>query len=188
MAAEVSGPVQDLSSHRIAIVGAGSVGSAIAYALLLHPVAGTLLIADLDPKLRRAQVQDLSDAAFFGGVKVKEATNKEAGQADVIVITAGAKQRQGESRVDLIDRNLQILKSVLSDLQPIKKDAILLLIANPVDVLTHFARVISGLPQNQVIGSGTFLDTVRLKGLIAEKISVGQCYDPPLMNLTLLCP
>jgi L-lactate dehydrogenase len=161
------------TSHQIAIIGAGSVGGAVAYALLLHPVAGTLLLADQDAKMRRAQVQDLSDAAFFGGVEVKEATNKEAGRADVIVITAGAKQRPGETRLDLVDRNLMILRSIISDMQPLKSDAVLLIVANPVDVLTHFAQAISGLPKNQVIGTGTFLDSVRLRGNLAKKIAVG---------------
>lgn len=164
---------ENVSSHRIAIIGAGSVGAAVAYALLLHPVAGTLLIADREDKLRRAQVQDLSDAAFFGGVEIKEATNQEAGKADVIVITAGAKQRPGESRLDLVDRNIEILRSIIADMRPINPNAILLIVANPVDILTHFAQVISALPKTQVIGSGTFLDSVRLKGMLAKTISVG---------------
>jgi L-lactate dehydrogenase len=158
-------------SHRIAIIGAGSVGSAIAYALLLHPVAGTVLV-DLDKKLRRAQVQDLNDAAFYSSVRVKEATTREAGQADIIVISAGAKQRDGETRLDLVGRNLHILKSVLDGMQPIRKDAVLLLVANPVDVLTYFAQKYSGLPQTRVLGTGTFLDTVRLRGVVAEKLGV----------------
>jgi L-lactate dehydrogenase len=159
-------------SHRIAIIGAGSVGSAIAYALLLHPVAGTVLLVDLDEKLRRAQVQDLNDAAFYGSVRVKEATTREAGQADIIVISAGAKQRDGETRLDLVGRNLHILKSVLDGMQPIRKDAVLLLVANPVDVLAYFAQKYSGLPRTQVLGTGTFLDTVRLRGVVAEKLGV----------------
>jgi L-lactate dehydrogenase len=135
-------------------------------------VAGTVLLVDLNDKLRRAQVQDLNDAAIYGSVRIKEATTREAGQADIIVISAGAKQREGETRLDLIDRNLRILKSVLRGMQPIRKDAILLLVANPVDVLTYFAQKYSGLPKTQVLGTGTFLDTVRLKGIVAEKLGV----------------
>ena len=89
-----------------------------------------------------------------------------------MVITAGAKQKEGESRTDLIGRNLKILKSVIEDLKPIGEDTVLLLVANPVDVLTFFAQKYSGLPKSRVIGSGTFLDTARLRGILAGKAGI----------------
>lgn len=88
------------------------------------------------------------------------------------MITAGAKQKEGESRLDLIDRNLGILRSVIESMKPFKESTILLHVANPVDILTYFAQKFSGLPHGQVIGSGTFLDSVRLRGLLSEDAGV----------------
>ncbi|KAI9839343.1 MAG: hypothetical protein M1838_004382, partial [Thelocarpon superellum] len=118
-------------------------------------------------------VQDLSDAASLSNARILEGTHRDAGQSDIIVVSAGAKQRDGDTRLDLIGRNLQILKSVIDAMQPLRRDAILLLVANPVDVLTHFAQQLSGLPKKQVLGSGTSLDSVRLAGTLSQKLEVG---------------
>jgi len=160
------------TSSRVAIIGAGSVGATCAYALLLRRVSSEILLVDTDIPRLQAQVQDLSDAAFLSNTKVHAGTTSEAGQCNVIVITAGAKQREGESRRDLLDRNYTILASVINGMKPIRKDAVLLLVSNPVDVLTYFAQTMSGLPKGQVIGSGTFLDTVRLRSMLAEQVQV----------------
>ncbi|KAF2628326.1 L-lactate dehydrogenase [Macroventuria anomochaeta] len=158
----------------IAIVGAGDVGATIAYSLIMNPVAGDILMIDPKEEVRDAQVQDLSDATFHGNTstRVRAGTHKEAGQCDIIVFTAGAKQKKGESRTDLIGRNKSILKSAVSDMQPFADHTILLLVANPVDVITYFAQEYSNLPKSQVIGSGTFLDSARLRGVLAAKAEV----------------
>lgn len=78
----------------------------------------------------------------------------------------------GESRTDLLGRNLHILRSAINDMKPFREDAVILIVANPVDVLTYFARKFSGLPEGQVLGSGTFLDSARLRGILAEKLDV----------------
>jgi len=157
---------------RIAIIGAGSVGSTCAYALLLRPVASEILLVDIDYRRLHAQVQDLSDAAFLSNTRIHSSTLPEAGQCNVIVITAGAKSRDDESRRDLIDRNYLVLDNVIREMSPIRKDAVLLLVSNPVDVLAYFAQKMSGLPHAQVIGSGTFLDSVRLRSALADQIQV----------------
>ncbi|USP78363.1 uncharacterized protein yc1106_05637 [Curvularia clavata] len=161
-------------TSQIAILGAGDVGATIAYSLIMNPVAGDILMVDPKEEVRDAQVQDLSDATFHGNTttRVRAGKHKEAGQCDVVVITAGAKQKKGESRTDLIGRNKAILESAISDMKPFRSDTILLLVANPVDVLTYFAQKFSGLPKEQVIGSGTFLDSARLRGLLATKAEV----------------
>ncbi|KAF1927682.1 L-lactate dehydrogenase [Didymella exigua CBS 183.55] len=158
----------------IAIVGAGDVGATIAYSLIMNPVAGDILVIDPQEELRDAQVQDLSDATFHGNTstRVRAGTHKEAGQCDIIVFTAGAKQKKGESRTDLIGRNKSILQSAIADMQPFASHTILLLVANPVDVITYFAQQYSNLPKSQVIGSGTFLDSARLRGVLAAKAEV----------------
>ncbi|KAI9857283.1 MAG: hypothetical protein M1813_008321 [Trichoglossum hirsutum] len=158
--------------YSIAVIGAGSVGSNIASFLLLRRIAPILLLVDTDHSLCRAQVLDLADAAFLSNAHVRSATHAEAGQADIIIITAGAKQRPGDSRLDLIGRNLRVLGSVMEGMKPIRKDAVVLMVANPVDVLTVFAQNMSGLPKGQVLGSGTLLDSVRLRALVAEKAGI----------------
>jgi L-lactate dehydrogenase len=168
----MSSPIIDNVNSRIAIIGAGSVGSTCAYALLLRRVSSDILLFDTDTIRLQAQVQDLSDAAFLSNTRVRSSTAAEAGQCNIIVITAGAKQRDGESRRDLVDRNYTILQSVLRKMSPIRKDAVLLLVSNPVDVLTYLAQKLSGLPHAQVIGSGTFLDSVRLRSALAEQVQV----------------
>ncbi|CAD0108526.1 unnamed protein product [Aureobasidium uvarum] len=165
---------QKSMTSRIAILGSGEVGSTIAYSLILNPVAGEILLVDPKEEVRDAQVQDLSDATFHGNTstQVRAGTHKEAGQCDIVVITAGAAQKKGESRTDLVGRNLKILSSAIDDMKPFREDTIIVLVSNPVDILTYFAQKFSGLPKHQVIGSGTFLDSARLRGILAQKCGV----------------
>ena len=158
----------------IAIIGAGDVGATIAYSLILNPVARTILLVDPQEAVRDAQIQDLSDATYHGNspVVIRAGTHKEAGQCDIIIMAAGAKQKEGESRTDLIGRNKAILQSAIDDMKPLAQQAVLLVVANPVDVLTFFAQRYAGLPRAQVFGSGTFLDTARLRGILAGKAGV----------------
>ena len=116
------------AGSRIAIIGAGSVGSTCAYALLLRPIASDILLVDTDNTRLRAQVQDLSDAAFLSNTKIHPSTPIQAGQCNIIVITAGAKSHGDESRRNLIDRNYLVLDNVIREMSPIRKDAVLLLV------------------------------------------------------------
>lgn len=161
-----------MSAHTIAIIGAGSVGSIIAHTLLLRRVVGSIILVDIDATLCRAQVEDLSDGTYLDNVRIRQGTLADASQAEITIITAGAKQRPGDTRLDLIDRNFHVLKSVLDGMRPIRKDAVLILVANPVDVLTAMAQKMSGLPINQVLGSGTLLDSVRLTRVLADRLKV----------------
>lgn len=171
------------SSGSIAIIGAGSVGSAVAYSLLLRQVVADIILVDIDHHLCQAQVQDLSDATFLSNVRIRQGGFEDAQKADIIIITAGAKQKPGDTRLDLIDRNFKILKSILQSMQPIRNDAILLIVANPVDVLTLFAQKFSGLPKNQVLGSGTLLDSIRLTRILASKLKVRFTLDSTVYTL-----
>ncbi|KAG0005746.1 hypothetical protein BGZ80_005874 [Entomortierella chlamydospora] len=159
---------------QMAIIGAGSVGSAIAFACLMRSVVSELLVNDFNEKVCQGQVLDLQDAAFVSSTKVRIGTPKECGQADIIVITAGARQRPGETRDALVLRNEEILRSVLSGLQPIKSTAILMLVANPVNILTCMAQKFSGLPPHQVIGTGTYLDSNRLRVAMRDHLDVAE--------------
>eukprot|EP01025_Chloroclados_australasicus_P016380 TRINITY_DN18190_c0_g1_i1.p1 TRINITY_DN18190_c0_g1~~TRINITY_DN18190_c0_g1_i1.p1 ORF type:complete len:220 (-),score=32.76 TRINITY_DN18190_c0_g1_i1:77-736(-) len=143
----------------LAIVGAGSVGTAIASAVIRAGVVSDLLMNDLNADRLMGEVLDLSDAAFLHDCKVRAASLQEAGQADVVVITAGAKQRPNEPRTELIDRNIKIMNSIMEGMKPFGENTVLLIVANPVDILTTIAQACSGLPHSRVIGSGTYLDT-----------------------------
>ncbi|KAF3916648.1 hypothetical protein ABW20_dc0104762 [Dactylellina cionopaga] len=162
------------SYSTIAVIGAGSVGCTIAHTLMLRRVCAEVRLVDIAEDLCKAQVQDLQDATYLTNVRIKYATPQEAGQSDIIVITAGAKQKPGETRLDLIQKNHKVLSSVLKSMQPMNPRSILLLVANPVDVLTHFAQQMSGLPKNQVLGSGTLLDSIRLRVLVAERMNISE--------------
>lgn len=159
---------------KVAVIGAGSVGATIAYALLMRKVASEILLVDIVPEIVHGQVLDLSDSAFLGSTVIRGASFQEAGQADVIVITAGAKQKPDEPRTELIARNYKILESVIGSMQPLNKDAILMVVANPVDILTCIAQKLSGLPRKQVFGSGTYLDTGRLRLALSQALNVSE--------------
>ncbi|KAF2832130.1 l-lactate dehydrogenase-like protein [Ophiobolus disseminans] len=158
----------------IAVLGCGDVGATLAYTLILQSVCSEVILVDPKKELLEGQVRDLSDATYRGGsgTKIRAGTHKDAGQADIVVITAGAKQKPGESRLSLLSRNLHILSSIFTSMAPISPHTILLLVANPVDILTYFARKLSGLPESQVLGTGTSLDSARLRGILAQKAEV----------------
>lgn len=173
------------SGGSIAVIGAGSVGSAVAYSLLLRQVVGDIILVDINQEQCQAQVQDLSDATFLSNVRIRQGSTDDARNADIIIITAGAKQKPGETRIKLIDRNIQVLKTITHSLQPIQRNAILLIVANPVDILTFYAQQLSGLPKNQVIGSGTMLDSTRLTRILASKLDVS-CHHGNLHLMLIL--
>ncbi|CAG8639189.1 1458_t:CDS:2 [Dentiscutata erythropus] len=114
-----------------AIIGAGSVGAFIAFALHLQKISSEILLVDINPEAVEGQVLDLSDANFISSTQVRSGTFQEAGQCDIVVITAGAKQKSGETRVELIERNYKILDNVIGSMKPFNPNIILLLVANP---------------------------------------------------------
>ncbi|KAJ2862381.1 hypothetical protein GGI22_002208 [Coemansia erecta] len=155
--------------HRVSVIGGGgSVGAATAFALVAKGVPAEVLVVDVADKAAEGQALDISDAAFMMPGTCRKGSFKEAGQSDVIIITAGARQQPGEPRSNLVDRNYKIIKSIMDNLQPIKPSAKILMVSNPVDVLTDIAQKTSGLPREQVIGSGTYLDTGRLRNSLSD--------------------
>lgn len=160
----------------VAIIGAGAVGSTAAYALMMRGVAHHIMLVDINEKRCSGEVKDLSDAIAMStgsaSTRITVGTLKEAGQADIIVIAAGIPQRPGQSRLELLKTNCAVLDSLVKGMQPLKKESIIIVVTNPVDILTRYVQKISGLPRNQVFGSGTFLDTQRLRGCIAEKLGI----------------
>jgi L-lactate dehydrogenase len=162
------------SMPTVSIIGAGNVGATIAYSLILEQVCSDVVLVDVDTERCQAQVWDIQDVAFLHDSRIRAGTFKEAGQGDIIVITAGAKQEPNEPRTNLIDRNYLILQETMEKMKPLNPNAVMMVVSNPVDILTFLAQKVSGLPTEQVIGSGTFLDSSRLRGYLSESLGVAR--------------
>lgn len=159
---------------KLTIVGAGSVGATSAFACLTRGVAPTVAIYDLNGKKVQAEVLDLNHGAAF--VPRCDVIGSDdiavTDDSDLIVITAGAKQKPGQTRLDLAESNVNMLRTLIPDLVEHSPDAIIMLVTNPVDVLTYAAQKFSGLPKERVFGSGTVLDSARLRYKLASRIGV----------------
>jgi L-lactate dehydrogenase len=162
-----------MKHSKIAIIGAGTVGSTIAYTLLLKTITAEVILVDIDETRCHGEILDLSDAMFFNGTSVIRAgTPADAAQADIIIIAAGKPQKPKETRLELLAANKTIITNIFNSIKPLNPQAIFIMVTNPVDPLTMLAQSLSGLPRNQLFGTGTFLDTLRLRGLIAQKTDV----------------
>ncbi|MFT4295010.1 MAG: L-lactate dehydrogenase [Micropruina sp.] len=155
---------------KLSVIGAGAVGSSLAYASLIRGSAEEIALYDLDGKKADAEVRDLCHGTQFtpssgviGGGNIEVVKD-----SDVVIITAGAKQRPGQTRLDLAATNVNILKSLMPQLLEQAPDALYVLVTNPCDVLTVVAQKISGLPTSRVFSTGTMLDTSRLRFAIAQ--------------------
>lgn len=158
---------------KIAIIGAGEVGSAFAYAMQIHGTAREIVLVDLNHERAKGQAMDLSHGAFFcPAADIDAGSYDDCADADVIVITAGAGQKPGQSRMELVQTNVDICKKIVDEITRRTREAILIMVTNPVDVLTYAALRFSGLPEGRVIGSGTVLDTARFRYLLSEHCRV----------------
>ncbi|OEK69201.1 L-lactate dehydrogenase [Staphylococcus equorum] len=166
--------MKQIKNNKVVLIGDGAVGSSYAFALVAQGVADELVIIDLDEEKVKGDVMDLNHGAPYGDspVKIKAGAYNECTNADLVVITAGAAQKPGETRLDLIEKNTQIFKGIVSEVMKSGFDGIFLIATNPVDVLTYVTYKVSGLPKEKVIGSGTILDTARFKYELAEEFGV----------------
>ncbi|MBK0348437.1 L-lactate dehydrogenase [Aerococcaceae bacterium zg-ZJ1578] len=164
---------QTLSKSKIILVGDGAVGSSFAFATVTQNIGRELGIIDIDAKKTEGDALDLASAlAFTAPKKIYAATYADCHDADIVVITAGAAQKPGETRLDLVHKNLNIFKGIIKSIVDSGFNGIFLIAANPVDVLTYATWKFSGFPKERVIGSGTSLDTARFRQRIAELINV----------------
>lgn len=160
---------------KIAIIGAGDVGTTTAYALILQNINAEIILADINEVRCRGEVLDLSDAvALCGQSQIRNGTSQDVQQADIIIIAAGARQKPGQTRIELFDANKKVITEIINQIKPLKTHAIIIMVSNPLDPLTLLAQKISGLPRNQVFGTGTFLDSQRLRELISHKTGVDE--------------
>lgn len=162
-----------LSSTRIAIVGAGNVGATYAYALLQSGLAGEIVLIDANQAKAEGEVMDLNHAVpFVHPTRIWSGSYADCKGAAITVITAGSGQKPGETRLDLVQRNVAIFKQIIPQVVENNPDGLLLIATNPVDILSYASWKISGMPSAKVIGSGTILDTARFRYLISQHAGV----------------
>jgi L-lactate dehydrogenase len=162
------------STSKIAVIGAGAVGATIAYACIIRGVGKQIVLYDVDRKKVDAETLDLKHGLQFVPMAKIDGSDDVAicKDADVVVITAGAKQKPGQTRMDLAATNVEICRKLVPELLRVAPHAILLLVTNPVDVITYVTHKLSGLPRERVFGSGTVLDSSRFRYLIASRLNV----------------
>jgi len=164
---------KDRSGQKIILVGDGAVGSSYAFALVTQNIGQELGIIDINKAKTEGDAIDLSHAlAYTSPKKIYAASYSDCKDADIVVITAGAAQKPGETRLDLVSKNLRIFKGIIGEIMASGFDGIFLVASNPVDVLTYATWKFSGLPANRVIGSGTSLDSARFRQSIASMVGV----------------
>ncbi len=162
-----------LLKPKVSIIGAGSVGSSFAFALMMRGLAREIVIVDKNEKKSAGECMDLNHgASFVHPVNILSSGYEGCKGSDVVVITAGAKQKPGQTRIDLVQTNLEIFKNIIPKIVKYAKDAILLIVSNPMDILTYAALKLSGFPSGRVMGSGTVLDSSRFRYLISEHCHV----------------
>ncbi|PAE43991.1 L-lactate dehydrogenase [Bacillus sp. 7884-1] len=165
--------------NRVVLVGTGFVGSSYAFALLNQGITEELVLVDLNEAKAEGDAMDLNHGLPFAPSRTKiwYGTYADCDQADLVVITAGANQKPGETRLDLVEKNTNIFKGIVEQIMASGFDGIFLVATNPVDILTYAVWKFSGLPKERVIGSGTILDTARFRFLL------GQYYDVDTRNV-----
>ena len=162
-----------INVRKAAIIGCGFVGSSIAFSLMQRGLYSELVLIDANQAKAEGEAMDLSHGLpYAASMQIYAGTYDDVADCAMVILTAGANQKPGETRLDLIDKNVAILKSIIPELTKRLFQGILLVVSNPVDVLTYAAWKLSGLPAKHVIGSGTVLDTARLKYLLGQYLQV----------------
>ena len=164
---------REVNPRKAAVIGCGFVGSATAFTLMQSRLFSELVLLDVNMEKADGEAKDIAHGIPFAGqMKIYAGTYDDAADAAIIIITAGATQKPGETRLDLVQKNTAIYQSIIPEI--VKRDfgGILLIVSNPVDILTYVALKLSGLPEKRVLGSGTVLDTARLKYALGEHLGV----------------
>jgi L-lactate dehydrogenase len=160
--------------NRVALIGTGFVGSSYAFALLNQGITEELVLIDLNKDKAEGDAMDLNHGLPFSPSRTKIwfGSYQDCNKADLVVITAGANQKPGETRLDLVEKNTRIFKGIVEEIMASGFDGIFLVATNPVDILTYAVWKFSGLPKERVIGSGTILDTARFRFLLGDYFDV----------------
>ena len=159
--------------RKAVMIGCGYVGSAAVFSLMQSGLFSEIAMIDADMEKAEGEAMDISHGIPFAKhMKVYAGDYRDVKDAGIVIITAGANQKPNETRLDLVNKNVAIFKQIIPQIMENEFDGIMLVVANPVDILTHVAQKLSGLPENRVIGSGTVLDTARLKYNLGEHLGV----------------
>ena len=162
-------------SSKITIIGAGSVGSTIAYNLSNNNIASEIVLIDINKEKVEGEVMDIVQGTCFRDpISVVAGDYEDAKDSDIVVITSGIARKPGQTRIELTQTNVNILKSITPQIVKEAPNALYIIVSNPVDIMTYVFTKISGLPENQIIGSGTLLDTARLRFGLSEHFEVAQ--------------
>lgn len=162
-------------SSKITIIGAGSVGSTIAYTLSNDDIASEIVMIDVNKEKVEGEVMDIIQGTCFRDpISIVAGDYEDAKDSDIVIITSGVARKPGQTRIDLAQTNVNILKQITPQIVAAAPNALYVIVSNPVDIMTYVFTKISGLPENQIIGSGTILDTARLKCGLSEHFHVAQ--------------
>ncbi len=162
-------------SSKITIVGAGSVGSTIAYTLAVSGITSEIVMIDINEEKSLGEALDIRQGTpFCSPVSVYAGEYKDAVNSDIVVITSGVARKPGQTRLDLTQTNVNITKTIIPEIVKYAPDAIYVIVSNPVDILTYQFCKTAGIPESHIIGSGTILDTARLRSRLAEYYNISQ--------------
>lgn len=161
--------------NKITVIGSGSVGSTIAYTLTVMGIASEIVMIDINQEKSLGEALDIRQGIpFCNPASIYAGSYVDAENSDIIVITCGVARKPGQSRLDLAQTNVNILKAVAKEIVPHAPNATYIIVSNPVDILTYVFHKVSGVPEERIIGSGTILDTARLRARVAEYYDVNQ--------------
>ena len=162
-------------SSKITIIGAGSVGATIAYTLSTQDIASEIVLIDINKQKVEGEVLDIAQGTCFRDpIAITAGEYADAKDSDIVIITSGIARKPGQTRIELTQTNVDILKSITPEIVAAAPNALYVIVSNPVDIMTYVFTKISGLPENQIVGSGTLLDTARLRCGLSEHFKVAQ--------------
>ena len=162
-------------SRKVTIIGAGNVGATIAYTLSLGTIASEIILIDINKDKVEGEVMDIvQGASFREPISVIAGDYADAKDSDIVIITSGVGRKPGQTRIELAQTNVNILKSITPQIVSVAPNALYVIVSNPVDIMTYVFTKISGLPESQIIGSGTVLDTARLRYDLSHHFKVAQ--------------
>ncbi|BCJ95851.1 L-lactate dehydrogenase 3 [Anaerocolumna cellulosilytica] len=183
-----------INRSKVVIVGAGMVGSSTAFSLITQGVCDEVMIVDINKEKAKGEVMDLCHCVEYlnRNVKVTEGDYRDCGDADIVVITAGAPPKAGQTRLDTLELSANIAKSIVSPIMEAGFRGHFIIVSNPVDIIAHYVYKLSGLPKNQVIGTGTAMDSARIKYFVGELFNVDprsvQAYTMGEHGDSQMCP
>ena len=161
------------NSYKISILGSGRVGSSIAYTLTVGGVCSEIVLVDIAKQLAEGEAMDIIQGTpFSNSVNIYSGDYKDVAGSDIVIVTLGRARKPGQTRIELAQSNVDIIKSVMPQVAEYALNAIYVLVSNPVDILTYATLKVTNLSPNQVIGSGTLLDSSRLRSIVAEKLGI----------------